>query len=113
MEDAKIHSAVSVQYEMLKKKKNLNKKLNNKSHASQATRKLIVGDQCSIVFFAQKTDCWAFWAQLNELTLKNKCSPAIDSLFKCFHHYRDTDINTVFDQSALLSLFYWTMVFFF
>ena len=74
-------------------------------------KKLIVGDQCSIVFFAQKTDCWAFWAQLNELTL-GKCSPTIDSLFKCFHHYRDTDIITVFDQSALLSLFYWTMVFF-
>ena len=39
-------------------------------------RKLIVGDQCLIVFFAQKTDCWAFWAQLDELTL-GKCSPAI------------------------------------
>lgn len=75
-------------------------------------RKLIVGDQCLIVFFAQKTNCWAFWAQLNELTL-GKCSPAIESLCKCFHHYRDTDINTVFDQSALSSLFYWTVGFFF
>ena len=63
------------------------------------------------VFFAQKTDCWAFWAQLNELTL-GKCSSTSDSLSKCFHHYRGTDISTVFDQSALLNLLYWTMVFF-
>lgn len=86
-------------------------KLNNKSHTRQATKKANSGRQHSVWltrdFFVQKTDCWAFWAQLNELSL-GKFSPAKDSLCKCFHQYWGTHINTVFNQPVLLGLFYWT-----